>query len=372
MADPRPDADTNFVEELDEPMPFRKGRRVVTQPVDLAVRTLVDQIDDKSLVLATDFQRKYVWDNAKASRLIESLLLNVPIPVCYFAEDQQGTYEVVDGHQRLHSIWRYLKEDFRLGRLEALPEQAGLRFSRLPGAMQLDLSRRTIRCVVITRESDPELKFEIFERLNTNAVPLNAQELRNCVYRGALNDLLKALVVNSDFRRALGRRQPDYRMRDHELILRFFAIQDDPDAYAPPLKSFLNGFIARRRVMDPGETERLSRVFADTIAAVASVFGTAAFRLLDTSGRKVEDGVNRALFDAQMVCLSRIPRTEADGLRVQIRRGMGRLCEDAQFLEAIGRATADRSRLLTRIRMTAEMLQEAGVERPYGLDLRPE
>ena len=176
--------DAEFVPELVETLASEgKARRVVTQPYDLSIQTLVEQIDDKTLVLAADFQRNYVWDNAKASRLIESLLLNIPIPVCYFAEDETGTYEVVDGHQRLNSIWRFVKGDFPLRGISELRDYQGHRFLKLSSTVQRDLQRRTIRCVVISRESDPDLKFEVFERLNTNAVPLNAQELRNCVYR---------------------------------------------------------------------------------------------------------------------------------------------------------------------------------------------
>ena len=96
--------------ERNEPLDLTGDeRRLVTQPYDLSVSSLIDDIDEGRLLLRMEYQRAYVWDDAKASRLVESLLLNVPIPVCYFAENEDGTLEVVDGQQRLQSIWRYLR-----------------------------------------------------------------------------------------------------------------------------------------------------------------------------------------------------------------------------------------------------------------------
>lgn len=357
-----------FVPEEDvQPTP-QKRRRVVTQPYDLSIQTLVEQVDDKSLILATDFQRNYVWDNSKASKLIESLLLNIPIPVCYFAEDADGVYEVVDGHQRLHSVWRFAKGDFALGKLVALPEFAGLRFTKLPTVTQRYLMRRTLRCVVITRESDPDLKFEIFERLNTNAVPLNAQELRNCVFRGDLNDLLKELVLEPDFRTALGREKPDYRMRDHELVLRYFALSEGLADYAPALTSFLNRYQNARRAMRPEDREELSRSFRHAARVASVVYGNNAYRQIDALGNRLEAGVNRALFDAEMLCLSRMSEDAAREHAVELRAGTAELCGDMDFADAITRATADRSRLMLRVRMMADMMASVGVD--PGSDLR--
>lgn len=359
----RPDdlADDGYVPEQDERIQPGPGpRRVVTQPYDLAVQTLVDQIDDRSLALTTDFQRNYVWDDTKASRLIESLLLNIPIPVCYFSEDQAGMYEVVDGHQRLHSVWRYMKGDFPLRGLAERKDLLGLRFIRLPSSAQRDLQRRTIRCVVITRESDPELKFDVFERLNTNAVPLNAQELRNCIYRGDMNQLLRELVGAAPFRGALDRAQPDLRMRDHELVLRFFTLRDSLPNYRPPLKGLLNRFMDRRRRMAPEEVGSLRTTFTSTASAVYGVFGSASFRRVSSGGHRLESNVNRALFDSQMLCFSFHDADSLVGRRSELLRGQAQLLTNDEFQESIELATADRSRLLTRLHMTADMMSELG------------
>lgn len=355
--------DDTFATEQAQPLP-REGRqrRVVTQPVDLSIQTIVEQIDNGGIRLETDFQRKYIWDDSKASRLIESLLLNIPIPVCYFAEEPRtGSYEVVDGHQRLYSIWRFVKGDLPLRGLTELQDLSRLKYDQLTSLLQRDLMRRTIRCVVITRESDVDLKFEVFERLNTNSVALTAQEIRNCVCRGSLNDLLKDLVWAPNFRTMLGRAQPDPRMRDHELILRFFAISETLPKYKPPLKKLLTDFMEARRDLSDANLEILRKRFLLAIDCVFAVFGNAAFRRIDDRGLTLDNIVNRALFDAQMICLGRCELEVLRTHRAAIVAGQAALFGISDYQDAITLSTADASKLAARLRMTAAMLTSVGI-----------
>ena len=119
-------------------------RKVVTQAYDLSVQTLVDQWDSELLILP-DIQREYIWDDPRASRLVESLLLNIPVPVVYFAETAESKFEIIDGHQRIRSIVRFLKNEFRLGALMILDEYSGKRFHQLPEREQRFLQMRTLR-----------------------------------------------------------------------------------------------------------------------------------------------------------------------------------------------------------------------------------
>lgn len=186
--------------EQEEPLVIPPDeRKLVTQPYDLGVRSIREDIRSGRISLNIAYQRKYVWDSGKASRLIESLLLNVPIPVCYFAEDDDGVYEVIDGLQRLTTIKRFLDDEFALIGVSVLSELNGLKFSNLIPRDQRRLESRTIRCIVITADSHPDIKFDVFERLNTGAATLTAQELRNSVYRGPFNDSLKELAQKQYF-----------------------------------------------------------------------------------------------------------------------------------------------------------------------------
>ncbi len=161
-------------EDLDFPPPERK---VVTQSYDLSMQVLLDQWKNETLIVP-EIQREYVWDNGKASRLAESLLLNIPIPVLYFAERTDAKWEIIDGHQRVRSVVRFLENEFRLTGLQVLTEFQGKRFHQLPDREQRFLERRTMRAVVISPDSHPNMKFEVFSRLNTGAVALNSQEIR--------------------------------------------------------------------------------------------------------------------------------------------------------------------------------------------------
>lgn len=178
-----------------------KSRKLVTQPYDLTVGALLDQIQRKVLHLKPlsgrpQFQRRYVWKDDLASKLIESMLLNVPIPPCYFAQDEDFENEVIDGQQRLYSLYRFVDNQFSLTKLENLSQLNGFSYFELSSQMKSRIQSYTLRCVVITNDSDKDLRFDVFERLNSNTKPLNAQELRNCVYRGKLIELVGELATD--------------------------------------------------------------------------------------------------------------------------------------------------------------------------------
>ena len=232
--------ETDSGESFEFPPP---ERRISTQPYDLSLQTLKEKWDQKELVVP-EMQREYVWDSGRASRLLESLLLNIPVPPIYFAERPDSVLEVVDGHQRVSSIVRYLNNEFALSGLGILSEYLRLRFHKLPEKEQSFLKSRSLRAVVIGRDSHPNMKFEVFERLNTGGIALNAQELRNSLFRGALNQTIRRLARECDsFRGTIGSLRPRKRMVDEELILRWFAFRDNFKNYRPPLKRFLNEYM---------------------------------------------------------------------------------------------------------------------------------
>ena len=230
MAEQRIYEDEGIESEIDPNAHHSGAGRLYTQPYDLVVGSLIDQINNKTIHLRQlsnrpDFQRKYVWSDVLASRLIESILLNVPIPPCYLAQASDYTLDVIDGQQRIYSIFRFVDNQFTLRKLEACPELNGQKFFELEANQQRKIETFTLRCVVITNDSSPDIKYDVFERLNTNTVPLNSQELRNSISRGSLIDLLGKLVKYPAWLGILNKKSPDKRMRDQELVLRFFAFK---------------------------------------------------------------------------------------------------------------------------------------------------
>lgn len=332
-------------------------RRLVTQPYDYAVRQLVADVESaKILLIEVPYQRQYVWDDAKASRLIESLLLNVPIPVCYFAENEDGTWDVIDGLQRTHSITRFLAGEFPLRGLSVLSELNGKKFNELAGRDQRRIETRTIRCVVIQEESHPDIKFDVFERLNTGAVKLTAQELRNCVYRGTFNEQLKTLAQYDSFRKALGRPW-NARMQDEELVLRFLALYEDLPAYKPPLSQCLNEYMRDKRLKKPSASS--VKVFKSVLETVNLIFGATAFRMMRDG--EFTNNVNRALYDAVVLSFAFADRSSASKKAKAVTAAHRELITSDGFAPLVGRATADRTRMHGRVHMYTDMLLGLGI-----------
>ncbi|AEK46601.1 hypothetical protein RAM_40670 [Amycolatopsis mediterranei S699] len=333
-------------------------RKLVTQPYDLGVKGISDDIARGRLKLAIEYQRKYVWDQSKASRLIESLLLNVPIPVCYFAEDEDGSYEVIDGLQRLTTISRFLKNKFSLSGISVLKELEGKFYDDLAPRDQRRLENRTIRCIVITEESHPDIKFDVFERLNTGAASLTAQELRNCIYRGEFNDSLKSMAKNRSLLRLLGS-DSNSRMDHEELVLRFLALTSGVELYKPPLRQFLNSHIRKNR--HRATTSRELKMFESTCDAVYEALGDGAFRVVGRDG-KAHRNVNKALFDSIMIPAAFADKKALVRKSAKIREIREELLRDEDFLTSIGRATADKTRMHLRVGKFAEALRSIGID----------
>ncbi len=342
-------------------------RKLIAHPVDLAVSDLVAQISSDDLHLNPVYQRRYVWDDRKASKLIESLLINVPIPVCYLAEESDGTRSTIDGQQRLRSLHRYISNEFSLRGLDVLSELNGSRFHQLSDRQQRLIRTRTIRCIVITAESHPDIRFDVFERLNTGSVALKAQELRNSMYRGSFNDLLHELANDPCFRSCLGNR-PDKRMNFEELALRFFALNDGLLGYAPSFKAFLNRFMRAKSNAAADEIDGMRQLFVKTAARVHAVYGDNSFRRAyrnQRGGVERAPAVNSALYDAIMLNFAPLPHppgelaTRAADIQAMTTELM---LDDLQFVDAISLATGDRTRLRRRVRLFSARLSHLGID----------
>lgn len=338
--------------EADAPDPDERpirDRKVITQPYDLVVDSLVDQIKSNLIFLRPlserpRFQRRYVWSDVLASRLIESILLNVPIPPCYLSQNDEYELDVIDGQQRLYSIFRYIENQFPLNSLEVLKEFNGSRFFELPNKLQRQLKTHTLRCVLVTNESHPEIKFDVFERLNTNTVPLNAQELRNCIYRGSLNDLLGQLSEGGEWLAILGRKVPDIRLRDEEIILRFFAFHiHGLESYKTPQKHWLNEAAKAGMRYSEGRISELTSVWKRAIHTSAIWFeASECFR------RPGSRPINKALFDLICSSAKRVAPQSAADMASDFREIYGELLIEDEFQDLISRAVDHTSRTRRR------------------------
>jgi len=214
------------VEEEDE-TPYDPDKiRVDTKPFSL--HQIYEMISRGDINLTPDFQRNLVWDNQRKSRLIESILMRIPLPMFYFAQDEEGRISVVDGLQRLSTIRDFMNNNLVLKKLEYLDEKCGGKvYTNADPKKAIDaryfrwFNMTQIIVNVIDPSSPFKLKYDIFRRINTGGQPLNAQEIRNCLSSDALRKALREMANLESFKAATGWSVKDVRMESQELALRF-------------------------------------------------------------------------------------------------------------------------------------------------------
>lgn len=253
------------------------------------------------LIINPEWQREYVWDLKKASRLIESFLIGLPVPVIYLAFNENGDREVIDGLQRLTSVFNFFDNQYELKGLEILKKLNGLKFNQLPQKSQELLEDTTMRSFELPQETDKDLKFLIFERLNTGGIVLNDMEIRNCLYRGKLNDLIKELVKSNEFTICLNQSNLAKRMKDRSLVLRFLAFSALNYQNAKKgIKKFLNDFLDTYRDASEDKINEFRNNFKKSIKASYTIFADNAFRLRSKKGGWSSQ-VNASIFQVLMV-----------------------------------------------------------------------
>lgn len=343
-------------------------REVLTTPYDPSLETLAQQIDDQELIVKPGFQRGDIWTRTKKSRLIESLLLNIPIPPVFFAEDVDRSRVVVDGQQRLRSVHQFLRGQLRLRDLEVLKGLNGIAWDDLPSRVQRLIKNRSIRAIVISYRADEEVRYEVFQRLNTGGVTLTSQELRNSLYRGDLNDLLHDLANSDHVLAALRRKRPHKRLRDNELILRYLVLRHHLADYRPPLNRLLDDFMRDRRVLMPHEKEELRSSFLSTVEVARAAFGPDAFRIPGVGS----GAVNRTVFELQMLSVEGMPLEAVEQRATEIRDHFRQLfASNSAFKDALTKSTADRSKFYRRLRLWGAELSDLGLPPGY-MPLLPE
>lgn len=239
---------------------IREERRSVGfDSYDITAKHLVDMVVENQIQIAPEYQRRFIWDDVRQSQLIESLLLGIPIPSLFLATNEDSTWEVIDGLQRLTSLLNFVNPALRprtvndevfsplvLSGLDKVKSLNGASFADLPSNMQLNLLTRPVRITVLNDRSDYKVRFDLFERLNTGGITLHEQEIRNCVYQGPFNDFIKSCAADARLERIIKRTDRHARGNTEELILKFFAYYEDREEFKHSVKEFLNDYMARK------------------------------------------------------------------------------------------------------------------------------
>jgi len=341
----------------DDVLPEVPGtRKIRTDKRDPLIETLWNQKKEGDLILQPEFQRYFVWDNAKSSRLIESVLLDVPLPTIYLVEESDGKESVIDGQQRLTSFFKFLDGELILSGLKILTELNRKRFVDLDVESKRKFKKAALRTITIQNDSDKNLRFEIFERLNTGSVALNDQELRNCVYRGPYNDLLRELADDADFRFVTGISKPEKRMRDVELVLRSAAFYHATYLnYKSPMVTFLNNDMEAHRNIAPSKADEVRKEFKKGVSLTRSMLGRNAFKRFyagkdgDHNGHWEQKKFNASLYDVLMWGFTRYDKNQVFSHLERLTEALIHLMtEDNDFIESIERSTSSAQMVQTR------------------------
>lgn len=356
-------------------------RKIYTEQGDPEVDSLHKRFLKGRLNVQPEFQRQFVWDKVKSSRLIESALLDIPIPIVYLSEEKDGKENVIDGQQRLTSFFSFIdgklpdNTEFKLSGLKVFTELNGKKFSQLSEALQDKITTYKIRVIKFKKESDNDLQFEIFARLNTGSVPLNDQELRNCVYRGKLNDILKELSQDKDFKYLLDIETPDKRMKDRELVLRFAAFHFNTYLnYNAPIRKFLNDSMQKYRDISVADEQNLRNAFKNTVQIIKSLLDKNAFKRFYRGDEKNKDGrwetqkFNVSLFDILMYSFAREDKNNVFQNLDRIREALiDLMTKDQDFIDSIELSTSSKKAVTNRFdkwRFTLQAILGIGVKEP--------
>lgn len=267
------------------------------------------------------YQRRLRWDKDKQSRLIESFLINIPVPPIILFEKEYNSYEVMDGQQRMTAIKDFYENKLQLSGFELWPELNGCTYADLPSKIQAGIDRRSISTIVIIAEStdDPEealfFKQKIFERLNSGGENLSHQEIRNCLYSGRFNELLLELARHPIFAEAwgiprddndpqLGKNNYYKKMEDAELVLRFFALRN-VDKFRSGMEGFLDIYMMKSIQFSEEDITVLKGIFQRTLDLAHEIYGEYLFKPFEPEKGIWKERAYKAYYDATMVGLSK-------------------------------------------------------------------
>lgn len=315
---------------------YEKGEaRIITEQGAVKL-SLVNQVFiSENYQLRPKYQRRITWDSRKRSKLIESFIMNVPIPPVFIYETDFNRYQVMDGLQRITAIIDFYNDCYELEELTQWPELNGRKYSQLPQKVKEGIDRRQLSVITLLKESsktliqEEKMKKMVFERLNTGGVTLEDQEIRNALYNGPFNDLCISLSGNNTFRKlwlinpedidGLDGELDNYddalkyaknklykRMYDVELVLRYFAMRHI-DEYSSKLSEFMDLCLRQGNKYTSDQLEILKNIFENTIEKADTLFSEKAFcQYVKRRGTYSWTSPQKMIYDSMMLALSQI------------------------------------------------------------------
>ena len=356
----RNEEDVEDLDEAEEPIPCIYS--ITSYGADYPVDSLIKRINSKDIIVPTfgwvsekdtdivGFQREYVWPKPKADKFIESLLLGLPVPGIFLVKEATGRFLVLDGHQRLHTLQTYYEgvikgKEYRLVNVQQRFKNKSFKDLDTEDRRRLDDS--IIHATIVRQDEPTEDQssiYIIFERLNTGGVNLQPQEIRVALYHGKLVKVLKTLNKKKTWRKLYGNKSS--RLKDMEMILRFFAFYYHADHYGRPMKEFLNSYMATNRNLERQTETELQEIFLKTTSTLVNALGQKAFR--------PKRAVNAAVVDSLMTGVARRLAHGAIANTKQLQRRYKSLISKKDYVAAIEKGTSDEANVEARMRLATE------------------
>lgn len=346
--------------------PFNpKDVDIVSQP--MVISNIIDQLKYNDILLEPDFQRHPdLWSPRQQSRLIESLIIRIPLPTFYFDRLDDDKLIVVDGLQRLYTLKKFMaleKDDpdrLVLTELEYLKEYEGRKFEELPPIIQRRIKQQPLTAYIIRSGTPDKVRTSIFNRINTGGLTLEPAEIKNSVYRGQAANLLKELAHSNEFVKATRNKIDPSRMLDCEFVNRFLAFYLlGIKRYSGNLEDYLNDVMIRLQKESEPTIEKCRKDFLKAMEYASGIFGNTAFRKINSDGRYGK--INKPLYDAVTVNLARLDEKDCQKLlykKDNLLEKYTALLSDKDFVDIITRGTASINNVEGRYEAIYKIFQE--------------
>lgn len=343
----------NEIGNLDYQLPYDPSDVDIRQQ-KFAVGHLMNMITHSEIELwrELDYQRKSnAWDAKQKSRLIESLIMRIPLPIFYF-DGSDKPWKVIDGLHRLTTLYTFLKgPSFPLKDLEYLKELEGIIFHDLPFKYRRVIEEFIIEAYVINPGTPDKVKLNIFQRINTGGSSLSRQEIRNAFFRGEPANFVSKLAESNLFLRATQEKISTKKMKDKQVALRFISFYNFLDNYESPLESFLDQSMERIYKFELSDRNDIFNAFERSMRASIEIFENKAFYLLNIHGQRQSTNINVALFESWAVNLAKCDYNKLKLLisqRVRVMDSFVLLLQDIEFHKSISSGTSSKKAIHTR------------------------
>jgi len=337
----------DFIDESEnETIDFRYV--ITSYGADYPIDSLMKRIDD-GVIFVPPFQRQFVWNVDEASKFVESLILGLPVPGIFLSKEKEtNKLLIVDGQQRLLTLYQFYegyfnKLPFKLQNVQE--DLVGKTYRTLKPSDRIRLDDSILHATIV-RQDEPDDNdssvYQIFERLNSGGRALKPQEIRACIYYGEFNELLNALVKHQTWRQIFGK-NADNRLKEQELILRFFSLLLYRDQYEKPLKGFLNMVMSRNRDCNEHSVEKLSEIFKKTFDFIVKSLHPRPFR--------IKRNLNLGAYDAISTGIAeRLMKSDVKD-HVAFQKAYTNLVEDDEFIQVVQGGTSDEKNIRVRLDM---------------------